>query len=246
MIAVSIVVAQMVSRDGESGTRESGSRPAAIDPATAWQGASSIPDATEVATTSTVDAVVASPVPATIAVAPGAPERAVVDAMAKTRECAQLEADQRWMDLRDCGSQLMALDGATPSGRAKAEEFRVKAAKEIANAIMANKLTDAIHQGNLREAQTQLNIIESDSAYFAASNAAFRTAEARAVDTNRSRAQALVAKKDCAGVKRLQAQVDATGTSVVSDAVAAVAANCGVRAAGSDHPPATPTNPATR
>jgi serine/threonine-protein kinase len=194
-------------------------------------GGSSVPDAADVAEAVTVDAAVAPAEPEASAATPAGSERAAEDAKAKAAHCAELEANQKWQDLRDCASDLAILAARDRSVAPKAEEFRQKAIKETAASLAATKLKDALAEGNLREAQKQLKTIGADSFYSPAANDAFRAAEAREVDENRKKAQALVAKSDCAGVKQLQTVVNATSSTAVVGTVAAVAAKCVDRAA---------------
>jgi hypothetical protein len=152
---------------------------------------------------------------------------------AKEKACAELEVNQRWQELRDCAVELAILGERDRIQLPKAEEFRQEAVKETASALANGKFKEAIDAGNLREAQKQLKAIPSDSVYFPAASEALHTAEAKAVDDNRRKAQALLAKRDCAGVKRLHGTLTAASTTVVASAVAAVAAKCG---AGSSPP----------
>jgi hypothetical protein len=199
-----------VPGDGEDGTGASGS--------------GTVPDTTEAA--ATVDAVVAPPMPETIAVAPPELGLAVVDASAKAQHCAELEANQKWQDLKDCASELAALGAHDRGAAVKAEEFRQKAFEETANLLATSHLRDAIAEGNLREAQRLLKSIGSHSVYFPAVNEAFHAAETRAVDETRWTARMLADANDCAGVKRLQAMVNTISTTTVYGAVAVVAAKC--------------------
>ena len=153
------------------------------------------------------------------------------DAKAKAQACAELEVNKKWQDLRDCAGELAQVGGKDKGVHDKAEEFRVKAVKEMAASLASGKVKDAVTDGNLREAQKQLKTIGPDSVYFVAANDAFRAAEAKVVDENRRKAQGLVAKNDCAGVKRLQLQVNASSTTAVSAAVAQAAAKCVVASA---------------
>jgi pSer/pThr/pTyr-binding forkhead associated (FHA) protein len=154
------------------------------------------------------------------------------DAKATAARCAELEVNQKWQDLHDCAGELATLAARDRSVAPKAEEFRQKAVKETSASLAADKLKTAIAEGNLREAQKQIKAIGSDSFYSPASNDAFRAAEAKTVDENRRKAAALVGKSDCAGVRRLQAQVSASSTPAVFNAVAGIAAKCVDRAAG--------------
>ncbi len=255
IVAVSIV-GRTVSRDRGGGTAASGSGTAAMLPVVASDGpmatdametahgTSSVPDAIEVAVT--VDAAVAPTEPETAVAARTVSGRAVVDAkaQAKAKACAGLEVNQQWQDLRDCASELAAFAGHDRSVQAKAQEFRVKAVKEMASSLATDKVKDALAEGDLREAQKQLKLIGPDSVYFSSTSDAFRASEAVAVDENRRRAQALVAKNDCARVKLLQAQVNATSTAAVSSAVADVAAKCveGGSSQSADHTAAVATD----
>jgi ABC transport system ATP-binding/permease protein len=173
------------------------------------------------------------------------------DAKAAAARCAELEVNQKWQDLHDCAGELAALAGKDRSVTTRAEEFRQKAVKETNASLAATKLKDALAEGNLREAQRQIKVIGTDSFYSSTSGEAFHAAETKAVEDNRRKAVALVAKNDCAGVKRLQVQVTGASTPAVASVVAAIAAKCVDRAAsapGADtsHPPAgsnTPVNP---
>jgi pSer/pThr/pTyr-binding forkhead associated (FHA) protein len=140
---------------------------------------------------------------------------------AKAAACAQLEVNQKWQELRDCASELAAL-----GVKAKADEFRTKAVKEMAGTLAADRVKMAINEGNLREAQKQLKQIGADSVYFTAASDAFRAAENRAVDDNRRKAQASAQAHDCASVRRLQAQLTNSSTAAVTGAVAAIAVKC--------------------
>jgi ABC transport system ATP-binding/permease protein len=180
---------------------------------------------------------------------PGATAR-TADAKATAARCAELEVNQKWQDLHDCAGELATLAAKDRTVTPKAEEFRQKAVKETNASLAATKLKDALAEGNLREAQKQIKVIGSDSFYSPASNDAFRAAEARAVDENRRKALALVGKSDCVGVKRLQAQVNATSTPAVFGAVSAVAAKCVDRTSGgvaggtdTSHPPVGSNGP---
>ncbi|HEX3482957.1 MAG TPA: FHA domain-containing protein [Kofleriaceae bacterium] len=158
------------------------------------------------------------------------------DAKAAAARCAELEVNQKWQDLHDCAADLVGLAAKDRSVATKAEEFRQKAVKETNASLAAAKLKDALAEGNLREAQKQIKAIGTDSFYSSTSSEAFRTAEAKVVDENRRKAQALVAKSDCAGVKRLQAQVNGSSTAAVAAAVAGVAAKCVDRTASAPGP----------
>ncbi|HEX3766420.1 MAG TPA: FHA domain-containing protein [Kofleriaceae bacterium] len=161
------------------------------------------------------------------------------DAKAKAQQCAELEVNQKWQDLHDCAAELAALASKDRSVAPKADEFKLKAVKETAASLASGKVKDAVGEGNLREAQKQLKTIGNDSVYFPAASETFHAAEARAVEENRRKAQAMAAKADCAGVKRLQVQLSATSTPAVSAAVAAVATKCVDRTAAP--PPGTDT-----
>jgi len=175
------------------------------------------------------------------------------DAKATAARCAELEVNQKWQDLHDCAGDLAGQAAKDRQMTGKAEEFRVKAVKETNASLAATKLRDALTEGNLREAQKQLKAIGTDSFYSSTSSEAFRAAEAKVVDENRRKAQALVNKSDCAGVKQLQLQVNRSSTPAVAGAVAAIAAKCVDRAAsapvapeaarppvGSNAPPSPP------
>ena len=148
------------------------------------------------------------------------------DAKAKAAACAELEVNQKWQELRNCAAELAGIGTKDKVLRDKAEEFRGKSVKETAASLAADKLKTALGEGNLREAQKQLKSIGPDSVYYNASGDAFRGAETRAIDDNRRKAAAMLATRDCAGLKRLQTQVNTASTQAVSAAVAAVTVKC--------------------
>jgi hypothetical protein len=213
----------MAFRDGLDAPDSAGSGTAAIQPKEVGSGSTvALPGASPAA----VDAApMALPVEAVRDVAPG-PRRANLDAESKVKACTELEVNRRWQELRSCAEELAALDVHDRSVQGTAEEFRGMAVKEAASRVVVGKLTAAIAEGNLREAQKQLASIGPDSVYFAAASEAFRTAEAHAVDDNRRTAKVLAVTNDCASIRRLRALVDITGTPAVAGAVAAVAAKC--------------------
>jgi serine/threonine-protein kinase len=220
--------------------------PVTIDASATVQGAGLVPDAGEVVVAAVVDA--AAPTGSSDPAGDTA-KAGYGDAKATAAHCAELEVNQRWQDLHDCASELAGLAGRNRSVAAKAEEFRQKAVKETNAALAATKLKDALAEGNLREAQKQLKTIGTDSFYSETSSEAYHAAEAKAVEENRRKALALVAKNDCAGVKRLQLQVAGGITPAVAGAVAAVAAKCVDRVAGAlggtevSHPPVGSNGP---
>src|ERR1044071_7619017 len=222
---------QATTDSNKHGNAGGSSEPTAVVPADADDpGAVAVAPPDTTGTTATPAAVAqlpedaAGPGPKTVD--PAGATAKTADAKAKAQQCAEYEVAQKWQDLRDCASELGVLAVKDHSVAPKVDEFRQKAVKETAASLAASKLKDAITEGNLREAQKQFKTIGADSFYFQTSNEAFRVAEARAVDENRRKAQALVAKADCAGAKRLQAQVTSTSTPAVIGAVAAVAAKC--------------------
>jgi pSer/pThr/pTyr-binding forkhead associated (FHA) protein len=176
-------------------------------------------------------------------VEPAAAAAKTGDAKATAARCAELEVNQKWQDLHDCAGELATLAAKDRSVAPKAEEFRQKAVKETTASLAADKLKTAIAEGNLREAQKQIKAIGPDSFYSPASNDAFHAAEAKAIDENRRKALAQVGKSDCAGVKRLQTQVNATSTPAVAAAVAAVAAKCVATVASAAGGTDTPRSP---
>lgn len=158
---------------------------------------------------------------------------------AKAQACAELEAHEKWAELEGCAGEFATLAEYDLRVKAKADELHVKAVKEIARALAAGKFKEAIAEGNLREAQKQLGSIGEDPEDVPSAAAqAFHVAEENAIDENRRKAQAFVAKDDCAGVERLQAQLNATSTIAVIGAVAVVAAKCMAHA--SSPPTSTP------
>jgi pSer/pThr/pTyr-binding forkhead associated (FHA) protein len=148
------------------------------------------------------------------------------DFKTKAAACAELEVAKDWQGLRDCAGELGSLGAKDKSSKDKAEEFRVKAVKETAAEAAAARLQEALRDGNLREAQKQLKAVGADSVYWSAANEGFKTAETRAVDDNRRKAQQFAQARDCAAVRRLQTQAAATSTPAVSTAVAQVALKC--------------------
>jgi hypothetical protein len=146
--------------------------------------------------------------------------------LAKAAACAELEVAKDWQGLRDCSGELASLGAKDKSSKDKAEEFRVKAVKETAAEAAAARLQEALRDGNLREAQKQLKAVGADSVYWTAANEGFKTAETRAIDDNRRKAQQFAQARDCAAVRRLQTQAAATSTPAVSGAVAQVALKC--------------------
>lgn len=149
-----------------------------------------------------------------------------VDLKAEARECAKFEVAHNWPALYDCAAKLGVAGKWDEAVATQAHEFREKSTRELEASLASSRLKEAIADGNLREARNQLNLIGMDSFYFQDSDLVFRAAEAIAVAENLRKAQALAAKNDCDGVKRLQTQTSATSTPAVSGAVAAVAAKC--------------------
>ena len=133
----------------------------------------------------------------------------------KATHCRKLEVQEDWQALRDCAGQLAAL-----GAKGRAEEFRVKAVKEAANAFADDKIRKAIHAGNLKEAQHLLRGVSQDSVYWAKLNEAFKTSETEVTEDSKKKAQSLAALRDCAALKRFQAQLagGAAGTPKVLDA----------------------------
>jgi serine/threonine-protein kinase len=205
-------------------SRPGPSRPVAVDATGAPPGASSVPDATEVAGTKTINAAVAA-----APVAPARVGRAGSEVKAKAVQCAELEANRKWQDLMDCTTELATLAAQDRSVAGKVDDFRQKAIRETANSLAAGKVKDAIADGNLHEALQHLKTIGYNSVYFLDTSTSFRAAEARAVDDTRRQAQALATANDCAGIKHLEAQVDARGTPAVVATVAAAVAKCTAR-----------------
>ena len=163
------------------------------------------------------------------------------EAKAKIAACGQLEVSQKWQALRECASELSALDA-----RSKADEFRSKAIKEMAGVLAADKVKAALVEGSLREAQKQLKQISPDSVYFTPTSDAFRAAETRAVEANRRKAVAAAAAHDCASVRWLQVQLTTSSTAAVTGAVAAVALKCVDKVASPPPPVATQASAADR
>jgi pSer/pThr/pTyr-binding forkhead associated (FHA) protein len=152
----------------------------------------------------------------------------------KAAHCQELEAQKDWQKLRDCAGELGVLGAKDKAVHDQAEAFRVKAVKETSNDAAAAKVQVALRDGNLREAQKQLKTIGPDSVYLATSSDAYHTAENRAAEASRVKAQAMASAHDCAGLRRFQAQLGGSSTQAVAAAVAAV--KCVERVASANPP----------
>lgn len=144
-------------------------------------------------------------------------DEAEQDKVQKAARCAELEVQKDWDKLRHCASEL-----ATLGAKDKAREFRAKAVKGITSSLAADKVQQALRDGNLQEAQKQLKNIDTDSVYFTKMSDALRSAETKAIDEVRRKAQALANAHDCADLKRFLGQLSTSSTSGVSAAAAAV------------------------
>jgi serine/threonine-protein kinase len=135
----------------------------------------------------------------------------------KAAHCRELAANMDWQKLRDCASELAALGIID-----KADELRGLAMREASNEAAAGRVQSALREGNLREAQKQLKTITPDSVYLVATLKLFHAAETQAVEDNRRKALAMADAHDCAGLLRLQAQINDSSTLAVTEAVAVV------------------------
>jgi serine/threonine-protein kinase len=129
---------------------------------------------------------------------------------AKLTACAELQRAQRWQDLEACASALAAL-GAS----GKAEELRATARQEIQNELLDRQARRALRSGNLAQARAALQQIDPGSAYLAPLRDAFAAAEQQRTDEAHRRAQQLAGAHDCAGLRRLIAQLTASSTERV-------------------------------
>jgi serine/threonine-protein kinase len=137
----------------------------------------------------------------------------------KAAACTELLAQRKWRALEDCASELDQLGGSD-----QAKEFRATASQEALNEAEDAKVRQALRDGDLKAAETSLQLITADSVYFAPLREAFGKAETRAIEDARRSAQSLVAEHDCKGLKRLIAQLAATASERVA---AAASVRCG-------------------
>jgi pSer/pThr/pTyr-binding forkhead associated (FHA) protein len=151
-----------------------------------------------------------TPPPATT---PGKP----TDEKDQFRKCAELSLQKKWQDLEDCASDLGAL-----GLHDKAKEFHAKAKAETENEAKDAKVRQALREGNLKEAQSVLHTIGEDSFYAKGARDAFAAQEAKVADEARRKALGYASQHDCAAVKRLVAQMIASSTERVANAVAQV------------------------
>ena len=195
----------------------------------------------------------APPVALDASAAPAVPGGGGTDpsaAQRKAAQCQELDAHRDWQALHDCASELAALAAGDAAIQAKADEFRIRATRETASAITADKIAAALRDGNLRDAQRLLRSLGQDSVYWRIASDDFHAAEARALEDARRKAQALAAAHDCTGLRRFQAQAAATGTPGIAAAVAAIKCSDRAQAAdklvgtGDSPSPASPASPA--
>jgi hypothetical protein len=189
------------------------------------------PAATAAPPPSTAPAPSAAPPPST------APATRTGDRDATLAACAELQRAQRWKDLDGCSLELAKLgaDG-------KAEQLRATARQELQNEQLDGEARHALRGGNLQQARAALQQIDTGSVYLTALRDAFAAAEQRRTDEARRRAQQLAAAHDCAGLRRLIAQLTASGTERVVAAAQDVTCSDGAPA---DHA-ARPAAPADR
>jgi pSer/pThr/pTyr-binding forkhead associated (FHA) protein len=133
------------------------------------------------------------------------------------RKCTDLYLHKEWQALDDCATELGAL-----GLHDKAKEFHAKAKAETDNEAKADKVKQAIKEGNLKEAQAVLRTIGEDSFYFKAVHDPFVAQETKAADDARRKALGFASLHDCASLKRFVAQQVAASTPAVATAAAAV------------------------
>jgi hypothetical protein len=128
----------------------------------------------------------------------------------KVAACAELQRAQRWQDLDGCAAELAKL-GAS----GKAEQLRATARQELQNGLLDGQARDALHSGSLYQARAALQQIDPGSVYLGPLRDAFAAAEQQRTDEAHRRAQQLAAAHDCAALRRLIAQLTASGTERV-------------------------------
>lgn len=170
--------------------------PTAAPSSTAAPGSAAAPGAT---TASTAPNPPAAPDPA--------PTSSDDGRTARLAACAELQRAQRWKDLDGCAVELAKL-GAS----GKAEQLRATARQELQNEQLDGQARRALRSGNLPQAQAALQQIDPGSVYLAPLRDAFAAAEQQRTDEARRHAQQLAAAHDCAGLRRLIAQLTASGT----------------------------------
>ncbi len=128
----------------------------------------------------------------------------------KVAACAELQRAQRWQDLDGCAAELVKL-GAS----GKAEQLCATARQELQNELLDGQARDALRSGNLYQARAALQQLDPGSVYLGPLRDAFGAAEQQRTDEARRRAQQLAAAHDCAALRRLIAQLTASGTERV-------------------------------
>jgi hypothetical protein len=171
---------------------------------------SAAPAATAAPTPSTAPTPTAAPPSSTAPPASTAPTTRTGDRDATLAACAELQRAQRWKDLDGCSLELAKLgaDG-------KAEQLRATARQELQNEQLDGEARHALRGGNLQQARAALQQIDTGSVYLTALHDAFAAADQQRTDEARRRAQQLAAAHDCAGLRRLIAQLTASGTERV-------------------------------
>jgi serine/threonine-protein kinase len=184
-----------------------------VTAALVWPGRSQAPSPAIAAKPVAVSASVA-PEPTAPNPAAAAPAAASDDERAaRLAACAELQRAKRWQDLDGCAAELAKL-GAS----GKAEQLRATARQEIQNELLDGQARGALRSGNLDQARAALQQLDPGSVYLAPLRDAFAAAEQQRTDEARRRAQQLAAAHDCAGLRRLIAQLTAAGTERVAAA----------------------------
>jgi serine/threonine-protein kinase len=192
------ITAALLVRRGRS---QASSPAIAAKPVTGSASAAPDPTAPDTAATAKPTAIWA----AAAAAAASEDERA-----ARLAACAELQRAQRWQDLEACAAQL-----ATLGASGTAEQLRATARQEIQNELLDGQARRALRSGNLAQARAALQQIDPGSAYLTPLRDAFAAAEQQRTDEARRRARQLAADHDCAGLRRLIAQLTASGTERV-------------------------------
>ena len=149
----------------------------------------------------------------------------------KVIKCVELATRKDWQGLMNCARELEAL-----GVKDRASEFKAKALKEQDNELKASNVRQALHDGNLKAAESLLAKIGDGSVYYKSLFDEFSKAETPAIEDAKRKAQAYAAH-DCAGLKRYKQQVVAS-TERVFATVQAV--NCGDKPSAADATTVTP------
>ncbi|HEX3763879.1 MAG TPA: protein kinase [Kofleriaceae bacterium] len=173
-----------------------------------------------------IPSIAAKPVAGSASAGSAAPATTSDDGRAaRLGACEELQRARRWQDLDRCATELGKL-GAS----GKAEQLHALARQELQDEQLDDQARGALQGGDLRQAQAALQQIDPGSVYLAPLRAAFDAAEQLRTDAAHRQAEQLAAHHDCAGLRRLAAQLDATAT----DRVAAAAHEVTCREADAD------------